>query len=118
MSALAEYDLSPAGAEIARQCSLAVVNTTNKSGVANFLTNYLEKKGIVVVRITNNNSNLDTTRVVLAEESEACAAVVDTLQYLQPEKTSVSINQEVANTYRASAILFLGKDITELQEEW
>jgi hypothetical protein len=115
---MAALDVTRSGSKQARQCSLAVVNTTNKSGVASFLTTYLEKKGVVVVRVTDNSAQLDTSRIVVSEESEACAEVVSILKYLQPEKATVSFNQEVANDYRASAVFFLGKDISELQEEW
>jgi hypothetical protein len=98
----------------ARRCSVAVVNTTPVTGLANTLTSYLEKLGLVVVRVADNQTNSQVSHLVVAEKNEACLEVAKVLDFLSPNTLEIVENPEAATTYRAALVLFVGQNMAEL----
>lgn len=105
--------ISPA----ARKCSVAIVNTTQVAGLASAISDYLEKIGLVVIRVTDNQTNSVASHLVIADKStEFCQEAIAVLDYISPEPLEVTVNQEAANTYRASLVLLVGQNMIQVQE--
>lgn len=101
----------------ARRCSVAIVNTTQSPGLASAISDYLEKIGLVVIRVTDNKANSDRSHLVIAEESkEVCQEAVAVLDYISPEPLELVINQEAATTYRAALVFLVGQNMIQVQE--
>jgi hypothetical protein len=105
--------ISPA----ARQCSVAIVNTTQVAGLASAISQYLEKIGLIVIRVTDNQTNSDQSHLVVADKQrEVCQEAVKVLDYISPEHLVVVENQEAADTYRAALVLLVGQNMIPVQE--
>lgn len=118
LSSLAELKIGvPVGDQV-RKCSLAIVNTTAKAGVASGLTQLFEKLGLVVVRVTDNQTNRPNSHLLLSEDSLACRQLQEVVEHVSPEPLDVVIDHDSAESYRAAAVFFIGEGTANLRENW
>jgi hypothetical protein len=96
-------------------CSIAVVNTTGVTGLATEVGEILERSGLFVARLTNNQSNT-TNSLILTKNLEECQEVIDALGVLTPNSTEVAIDEAAATRYRARVVLLVGKDLIPADE--
>jgi hypothetical protein len=92
-------------------CSIAVVNTTGVTGLASEAGAILERSGLFVARLTNNQSNT-TNSLILTKNLEECQEVIDAVSILTPNSTEVAIDEAAATRYRARVVILLGRDFT------
>jgi hypothetical protein len=92
-------------------CPVAVVNTTQKSGLAAAVSEVVEQTGYTVVQVTDNPELEPHSRVAFASDSEMCGPKAALLSHLFPQKVPVQADAALTQTYRAKIILELGEDI-------
>lgn len=91
-------------------CSIAVVNTTGVTGLATDVGDILERSGLFVARLTNNQSNTANS-LILTKNIEECQEVIDFVSILTPNSTEVAIDEAAATRYRARVVLLVGRDL-------
>jgi len=96
-------------------CSIAVVNTTGVTGLATEVGDILERSGLFVARLTNNQSNTNNS-LILTKNLEECDEVIEALSILTPNSTEVAIDEAAATRYRARVVLLVGKDLIPTEE--
>lgn len=107
----------PVGDQV-HKCSLAIVNTTAKPGVASGLTQLFEKLGLVVVRVTDNQTNRPNSHLLLSEDTIACRQLQSVVEHVSPQPLDVVIDHDSAESYRAAAVFFIGEGTANLRESW
>lgn len=97
----------------ARNCPVAVINTTRTNGLAGSISKIIEDNGGLVVRITSENTVRPISGLLLGERAESqCQEVIQLVRGLFPfglEEAAAS-SQETSQ-YRSQLILFAGEDV-------
>jgi hypothetical protein len=91
-------------------CSVAIVNTTSRSGLANRLSLVWEAVGLRVVKTADNLANQARTTLVRAN-GEDCDPTQDVIEATFAEPISVSNDPEVTQQYRADIVVLVGQDL-------
>lgn len=94
-------------------CLVAVVNTTEKVGMASKFSNLLEKNGVVVIRITDQRTPYELSTIAFNSGKPACVALSKRLQVLFPEEIQTQENKEIQDEYRADLVILLGNDLAD-----
>lgn len=94
-------------------CSIAVVNTTTKQGFATDIGEILERSGLFVARLTTTTTNTQNS-LLLTNGDVACESVISVLQQLTPNSRESVVDEAAATRYRASVVLLLGADLSEM----
>lgn len=95
-------------------CSVAVVNTTEKIGLALKMSDILEKNGAVVVRVTDQNSPYQLSTLSFNSNHGSCQSLSERLQVLFPNQVIKQNHDQLQQEYRADLIIFIGKDLANL----
>jgi hypothetical protein len=95
-------------------CSVAVVNTTEKTGLALKVSDILEKNGAIVIRVTDQNSPYQLSTFSFDSEHGSCQSLSQRLQVLFPSKVTKQVHHQLQQEYRADLIIFIGKDLANL----
>ena len=95
-------------------CSVAVVNTSEKIGLASKMSDILEKNGAVVVRVTDQNSPYQLSTLSFYSDHGSCQSLSKRLQVLFPSKVIKQNHDQLQQEYRADLIIFIGKDLANL----
>ena len=95
-------------------CSVAVVNTTENIGLASKMSAILEKNGVVVVRVTDQNSPYQLSTFSFSADHGSCQSLSKRLQVLFPSEVSQQQHDQLQQEYRADLIIFIGKDLGSL----
>jgi len=95
-------------------CNVAVVNTTDKTGLASKISDMLEKNGAVVVRVTDQNSPYQLSTLSFNPDHGSCQLLSERLQVLFPDKITRQDHAQLQQEYRADLIIFIGKDLANL----
>ncbi len=95
-------------------CNVAVVNTTDKVGLASEMSDILEKNGVVVVRVTDQNSPYQLSTFSFSSTHGSCQSLSERLQVLFPGKVIQQSHDQLQKEYRADLIIFIGKDLANL----
>jgi hypothetical protein len=95
-------------------CAIAVINTTGISDYATTLSSVLEQSGARVVRVGNDQQNLQTHRLALNHQKESCHFLAVKLEekILQGQVELINdaaLNEQLLNRYRADMVILLGK---------
>jgi hypothetical protein len=95
-------------------CAIAVINTTGISDYASSLSSILEQSGARVVRVGNDQQNLQTHRLALNDKKESCHFLAVKLEekILQGQVELINdaaLNKQLLNRYRADMVILLGK---------
>jgi hypothetical protein len=96
---------------ISDDCPIAVVNTTETTGLANKVADVLEDNGFLVVRTTNDFNKLDKTKIYFDENMSKCNQTLIEVSKIIPNSENNEANGEMANQYRAGIVIMLGKDV-------
>ncbi len=101
--------------QTARNCPVAVINTTKTRGLAGVISKIVEDNGGLVVRITNEQVQFSNSTLYVGERAEAeCQEVIALVSSLFPEGLNrVPANPDMTARYRSQLILFAGDDISE-----
>ena len=91
-------------------CTLAIVNTTEESGLAHQLATVLEQSGVRVVRTTDTAELREQSQLISDASRSECAWIVPLVQawFFTPLEQKPS--SEVTNEYRAWGVVFIGAD--------
>ena len=92
------------------KCSLAVINTTSVSGVANKLGEALKAQQFRVVRVDDLAENQQKSSLFWSGQDSECGILAKKLQILLPNSASMTTEAAVLNKYRAEIVIFLGED--------
>ena len=95
-------------------CSVAVVNTTEKIGLASKMSNILEKNGVVVVRVTDQSSPYQLSTFSFSSGHGSCQPLSERLQVLFPSQVIQQNHDKLQQEYRADLVIFIGKDLADL----
>ncbi len=102
--------------QIAQACPLAIMNTTDQSGLANNASTILEQSGAQSVRVEHLDETRSTSVVLVSDEHLAeCDSIIRLAQYIFPAKTHVETvnSDQLISRYRAKVVLLLGTDVAE-----
>lgn len=110
---------SHAFGKIDDSCAVAIINTTQRSGVAANLTAVLENSGVAVVRSGNSIWDDEQTALFVAagESQLKCLEVQARLQSLSPLVLIPRPEQNKVDQYRASMVLLIGEDLAKILEK-
>lgn len=97
-------------------CPVAVINTTNISGLGSKTGRVLEKSGIAVIRITDEDQTEPNTTVIQTSEdlSDSCQFVHTKIESLLPVVADQKIESAALSRYRAPLVILIGSDMGEL----
>ncbi len=95
-------------------CTVAVVNTTEKLGLASKLSGVIEQNGVVVVRVTDQDSPYQLSTFSFSADHGSCLSLSERLEVLFPNKLIKQQNQQLQQEYRADLVIFIGKDMADL----
>lgn len=101
---------------LAQACPLAIINTTDQSGLANSTSAILEQSGAQSVRVEHQDESRQTSVVMVSEEHLAeCDSILRLVQYVFPTQTHVETvnSDQLLSRYRAKVVLLLGTDVAE-----
>ena len=93
---------------------MAVINSSGATGLASAFAKLLEKDGFSVVKRDSGQDKLVSSSLLIDPENAHCQLMVDRFQQLLPGKT-ITNNQELAQQYRAGAVVFLAEDLAQLR---
>jgi len=92
-------------------CTLAIINTTPKSGLAGELAAMLEQSGVRVVRITDSSQEFERSKFVVDLSRQECGWVKALVQsWFFTELELVSESSVAESEYRAWGAVFIGAD--------
>lgn len=91
-------------------CTLAIVNTTEESGLARQLATVLEQGGVRVVRITDTSKIEEHSRFLMDTNRTECAWIVPLVRSWFFSDVSVEQESEAEQSYRAWGVVFIGSD--------
>lgn len=93
-------------------CTVALINTTQLSGLAGRIAHLLESEGFRVVRTVSDSTQKEVTTVVTGDElSPDCRNVQGKLELLVPGKTEHQHDQAETLRNRADLVVQLGTDL-------
>jgi hypothetical protein len=94
-------------------CPVAIVNTTDQSGLASKLASILQKASFLIIKRASNSDNLAETYFVYDPNLEDCQPLLDKLKNILPEKKMIADHQ-AAQAERAGLVIYIGQDLAEL----
>lgn len=95
------------------QCQVGVINTTSTSGLATRMSNFIEASGYPVVRLSDNQDNLESSIIYVNDSIPECQAEAQRLGQLLPTTAQIQADQNLARRHRAQIVLYLGQDIPQ-----
>ncbi|NCN82472.1 MAG: LytR C-terminal domain-containing protein [Candidatus Pacebacteria bacterium] len=91
-------------------CTLAIVNTTEESGLARQLATVLEQGGVRVVRITDTSQLQEHSKLLMDTNRTECAWIVPLVRSWFFTDIAVEQDSEAEQIYRAWGVVFIGSD--------
>ncbi len=96
-------------------CSVAVVNTTTKGGLAREMSAIIEQTGYTVVRITDTATRAPRTTITYDPNQVECLAQAKRLGNLFPLAVDINSDANLSASYRAKVVISLGEDVSQLR---
>ncbi len=96
------------------ECPVAVINSSQITGLATVFAQLLEKDGFSVVKRDSGPDILAESSILIDPNIVACQSVLTRFQQLMPAKT-MNVSHELTQQYRAGAVIFLAEDLAELR---
>jgi hypothetical protein len=96
------------------ECPVAVVNSSQVSGLASAFAQLLEKDGFSVVRRDSGQDILEESFLLIDPNISACQNLAARFTQLVPNKM-VTNDQELLKQYRSGAVIFMGEDLAQLR---
>ncbi|MCA9369334.1 MAG: LytR C-terminal domain-containing protein [Pseudomonadales bacterium] len=101
-------DLSPAE----QKCSIAVINSTESTGLAHETAQMLESNGAYIVREDSISNVSEATHIEIGDQPRAeCENLARKLKAFFPESLETGVQTEDSKRYRADIVLLLGLDV-------
>lgn len=92
------------------ECSIAILNSTDISGLAGRLSDIVENNGGVVIRLGQYSELLENS-VLLYDPSEIkCKAALEQIATLSPVPFEIKEDSSVQNTFRAPIVAIIGSN--------
>lgn len=103
------------GVNTARDCPVAVINTTNKSGLASKVSGIIEENGGLVVRVSSQPKNQDHSSLYFSQDTqELCQPLINLITRIFPASLElIAAHDNLTSEYRSELILFLGEDAAQ-----
>lgn len=95
-------------------CPVAVINSSEITGLATTFAELLEKDGFSVVKRDSGQEVLTDTSLLIDPENTSCQLLFNRFKQLLPN-SSVNSNQKLVQQYRAGAVIFLAEDLAQLR---
>lgn len=96
------------------ECPVAVINSSSVTGLASAFAQLLEKDGFSVVKRDSGQDILAESSLLIDPSIVVCEALLNRFQQLMPAK-AVNADHELAQQYRAGAVIFLAEDLAQLR---
>ncbi|MBU0974177.1 LytR C-terminal domain-containing protein [Patescibacteria group bacterium] len=95
-----------------QNCSVAVVNTTDKTDLAKNISELLENTGAQVVQIESISSSIDRTIVYYPKDKLECKDLIERILGVFSEVPDIKSSTEIPVTlqFRSSVVVMVGKD--------
>ncbi|PIR61510.1 MAG: hypothetical protein COU66_03440 [Candidatus Pacebacteria bacterium CG10_big_fil_rev_8_21_14_0_10_44_11] len=90
------------------ECRIAILNSTNRPGLATTLSEIVEKNGGFVVRLGQYPTPLTDSRLLYDPTVPECTAAIDQLKTLSPVPFELQEDRSVQGTFRAPVVAILG----------
>ena len=94
----------------ARDCSVAIVNTTSAAGLGSQVAGVVKQSGFAVIRLADAPTPLQKSKVVLPS-STSCREVSSHLKQLFPWSVAVEFDEQIFQRERANVVVYLGTDL-------
>lgn len=106
------HKLSTIEKESFQNCSVAVVNTTNKTDLAKNIGVVLENTGAHVVQLESISSSIDETTIYYPVDKSECKELADRIIGVFSEVPNIVSNTEIPSTlqFRSEIVVMVGKD--------
>lgn len=93
------------------RCTVAVINSTESSGLAAYFANIYEANRYRVVRVDSDDQTaLDSSLLYVAQSDIACIKEAELAARFLPE-SKIEESEELSKRYRADIVIFLGRDV-------
>lgn len=106
------YKLSIIEDELYGNCSVSVVNTTSRSGLAHDVSNIIENTGAQVLQVEGSDATVNKTNIYYPSRKPECKELVDKLLGMFPSEVEIKMNYELPKTQvlRSDIMIMLGED--------
>jgi hypothetical protein len=94
-----------------KDCSLAVMNTTQSSGLGTLMADIFEKSGLPVIRVSDDSQALEHS-LVIRQDAQSCTETLLHVRNIFASTLEEKIDPELMNHYRANMVVLLAKDIS------
>lgn len=98
---------------VASDCGVAVLNTTNIAGTGSTVADVLESSAIPVIRLSDTPDQIAQTKIIVNQPLPFCQEVVTQLGSLFPATTELQIDAKTMATYRAQVVILIGEDFAQ-----
>ncbi|MBW7944629.1 LytR C-terminal domain-containing protein [Patescibacteria group bacterium] len=99
-----------------KNCRVALVNTTNVTGLGRKVSQVLERSGVVVVRLTDATPTASASSLTIQPDQPDCVELAEHLKQLFPNQLEVHQDPGILNRSRSEAEVVLGEDLGEFLE--
>jgi hypothetical protein len=90
------------------ECSIAILNSTDISGLAGRLSDIVENNGGVVIRLGQYSEQLENSVLLYDPAETKCKAALDQIATLSPVPFEIKEDTSVQNTFRAPIVAIIG----------
>lgn len=97
-----------------QDCSIAIINTTQVPKLASRMSTIFEQSELLVIRVDDSTSGIETSTVNYDATQAACAAIGDRIQTVFPSPLAVVNNSADRQESRADMVITIGKDLGDL----
>lgn len=106
------YKLSTIKDELYGNCSVSVVNTTSRSGLAHAVSDIIENTGAQVLQVEGSDATVNKTNIYYPSRKPECKDLVDKLLGIFPNEVEIKMNYELPKTQalRSDILIMLGDD--------
>lgn len=92
------------------ECSIAILNSTDISGLAGRLSTIVEDNGGVVVRLGQHSEKLENSQLLYDPSVKECAAALDQIKTLSPVPFEIKEDITVQSQFRAPVVAIIGEN--------
>lgn len=97
--------------------TVAVVNTTQFSGIASMIGNILSSTGYRVINVSSENTAINKSALYVSSELVENPDGFTAISNIFPEEISIQEDQGIVDQYRSDLVLFIGQDASIFPEK-
>ena len=95
-------------------CPIGIANTTSIAGVASKYADLITNQGGLVVRVTNQDMQIQDTEIILDDQLVAkCTAVAQLIEDALPELAKIEIKSGIYTHHRVGVLVLLGQNAVD-----